>query len=118
MRQFGRSRPALAAGLTARLFAFRARWLRRSKRPGSKRLRPVRNGAACSPKCLTGLRKRGYAVAIDRSDAKRGSFYRIQADEAGDDKAPAAHAEDGGANSAAARTKAWRHSKSHARRAA
>ena len=67
---------------------------------------------------LTGLRKRGYAVAIDRSDAKRGSFYRIQADEAGDDKAPAAHAEDGGANSAAARTKAWRHSKSHARRAA
>jgi hypothetical protein len=26
---------------------------------------------------LTGLRKRGYAVAIDRSDDKRGSFYRI-----------------------------------------
>jgi Protein of unknown function (DUF3489) len=25
---------------------------------------------------LTGLRKRGYAVAIDRSDDKRGSFYR------------------------------------------
>jgi uncharacterized protein DUF3489 len=28
---------------------------------------------------LTGLRKRGYAVAIDRSDDKRGSFYRIPA---------------------------------------
>ena len=32
---------------------------------------------------LTGLRKRGYAVAIDRSDDKRGSFYRIPADETG-----------------------------------
>jgi Protein of unknown function (DUF3489) len=31
---------------------------------------------------LTGLRKRGYAVAIDRSDDKRGSFYRIPAGEA------------------------------------
>jgi hypothetical protein len=30
---------------------------------------------------LTGLRKRGYAVAIDRSDDKRGSFYRIPAAE-------------------------------------
>ena len=28
---------------------------------------------------LTGLRKRGYAVAIDRSDDTRGSFYRIPA---------------------------------------
>jgi hypothetical protein len=28
---------------------------------------------------LTGLRKRGYAVAIDRSDDNRGSFYRIPA---------------------------------------
>jgi hypothetical protein len=32
---------------------------------------------------LTGLRKRGYAVAIDRSDEKRGSFYRIPAGETG-----------------------------------
>jgi Protein of unknown function (DUF3489) len=32
---------------------------------------------------LTGLRKRGYAVAIDRSDDKRGSFYRIPAGESG-----------------------------------
>jgi hypothetical protein len=30
---------------------------------------------------LTGLRKRGYAVTIDRSDEKRGSFYRIPAGE-------------------------------------
>ena len=26
---------------------------------------------------LTGLRKRGYAVTLDRSDAERGSVYRI-----------------------------------------
>jgi hypothetical protein len=32
---------------------------------------------------LTGLRKRGYAVGIDRSDDKRGSFYRISAGETG-----------------------------------
>ncbi len=50
-----RAEPA-GVRLTARLFAFRARWLRRSKRPGSKRLRPVRNGAACSPKCRGGDR--------------------------------------------------------------
>jgi hypothetical protein len=29
---------------------------------------------------LTGLRKRGYAVAINRSDNDRGSFYRIKAE--------------------------------------
>jgi hypothetical protein len=38
---------------------------------------------------LTGLRKRGYAVAIDRSDDKRGSFYRIPADRVGEYNAPA-----------------------------
>ena len=38
---------------------------------------------------LTGLRKRGYAVAIDRSDDKRGSFYRIPAGETGLDEGPA-----------------------------
>jgi len=32
---------------------------------------------------LTVLRKRGYAVAIDRSDDTRGSFYRIPAGETG-----------------------------------
>jgi hypothetical protein len=30
---------------------------------------------------LTGLRKRGYAVTIDRSDKERGSTYRAQSDE-------------------------------------
>jgi hypothetical protein len=30
---------------------------------------------------LTGLRKRGYALALDRSDARRGSAYRIALDE-------------------------------------
>ena len=38
---------------------------------------------------LTGLRKRGYAVAIDRSDDKRGSFYRIPAGETGTVEGPA-----------------------------
>jgi uncharacterized protein DUF3489 len=38
---------------------------------------------------LTGLRKRGYAVAIDRSDDKRGSFYFIPADETGLAEGPA-----------------------------
>jgi hypothetical protein len=38
---------------------------------------------------LTGLRKRGYAVAIDRSDNKRGSFYRIPAGETGLIEGPA-----------------------------
>src|SRR5258708_38904595 len=46
---------------------------------------------------LTGLRKRGYAVAIDRSDEKRGSFYRIPAGEIG--------LADGLANSETARRK-------------
>ena len=38
---------------------------------------------------LTGLRKRGYAVAIDRSDDNRGSFYRIPAGETGLIEGPA-----------------------------
>ena len=38
---------------------------------------------------LTGLRKRGYAVAIDRSDDRRGSFYRIPAGETGFAEGPA-----------------------------
>jgi hypothetical protein len=31
---------------------------------------------------LTGLRKRGYAVALDRSDKQRGSTYRVRSDRA------------------------------------
>ena len=38
---------------------------------------------------LTGLRKRGFAVVIDRSDNKRGSFYRIPAGETGIVEGPA-----------------------------
>ncbi len=38
---------------------------------------------------LTALRKRGYAVAIDRSDDKRGSFYRIPAGGTGLAEGPA-----------------------------
>jgi Protein of unknown function (DUF3489) len=38
---------------------------------------------------LTGLRKRGYAVAINRSDDNRGSFYRIPAGETGLVEGPA-----------------------------
>jgi hypothetical protein len=37
---------------------------------------------------LTGLRKRGYAVAIDRSDDNRGSFYRIPGGETGPVEGP------------------------------
>jgi hypothetical protein len=37
---------------------------------------------------LTGLRKRGYAVVIDRADKARGSVYRIEPSEAGGDGAP------------------------------
>ena len=59
---------------------------------------------------LTGLRKRGYAVAIDRSDKKRGSFYRIPAGETGLVEAPA--------NSETARRKEQRRSEPKARRAA
>ena len=59
---------------------------------------------------LTGLRKRGYAVAVDRSDAKRGSFYRIPAGEAG----PAERS----ANSEMARRKEQGRSKPQAHQAA
>jgi hypothetical protein len=34
---------------------------------------------------LTGLRKRGYAIAIDRTDKRRGSVYRIEAMEVAED---------------------------------
>ena len=59
---------------------------------------------------LTGLRKRGYAVAIDRSDDKRGSFYRITAGETGLVEGPA--------NSATARRKEQGRSEPQAHQAA
>ena len=64
---------------------------------------------------VTGLRKRGYAVVIDRSE--RGSFYRIQADLSAGDRASVARQVEERANSAAARKPA-QHSRSRARRAA
>src|SRR5208337_2393059 len=36
---------------------------------------------------LTGLRKRGFALAIDRSEKKRGSIYRIEKDLAAENSA-------------------------------
>jgi len=59
---------------------------------------------------LTGLRKRGYAVAIDRSGGKRGSFYRIPEDETGLAEGPA--------NSETAHRKEQRRSKPQADQAA
>jgi hypothetical protein len=59
---------------------------------------------------LTGLRKRGYAVAIDRSDDRRGSFYRIPAGEAGLVEGPA--------NAETARRKEQGRSEPQAQRAA
>ncbi len=59
---------------------------------------------------LTGLRKRGYAVEIDRSDDKRGSFYRIRVRET--DLA------EGPASSETARRKEQRRSKPQAHQAA
>ena len=64
---------------------------------------------------LTGLRKRGYAVVIDRSE--RGSFYRIVADLTVGDRASVARPVEERANSAAARKPA-QHSRSRARRVA
>ena len=37
-------------------------------------------GCPIQPAVLTGLRKRGYAERLDRSDAERGSAYRIAVD--------------------------------------
>jgi hypothetical protein len=67
---------------------------------------------------LTGLRKRGYAVAIDRSDPVRGSFYRIKADRTVDDHAIAADSNDAQGNAASVPEKARRQSRLQARRAA
>src|SRR5271166_4501735 len=63
-------------------------------------------------------RKRGFKVAIDRSDNARGSFYRIQTDRSDDANAAAAADDEGRANSAAVRKKSSRSAKPQARRAA
>jgi len=66
---------------------------------------------------LTGLRKRGFAVAIDRSDKERGSTYRIKMDLAVEDGV-AGRADAVQANSEPHSKKAHRRAESKARRAA
>ena len=51
---------------------------------------------------LTALRKRGFALAIDRTDKERGSIYRIEKDSAAENSA-AAHFEVAQADSSLAR---------------
>ncbi len=67
---------------------------------------------------LTGLRKRGYTVEIDRSDDKRGSFYRILADRAGEDNPNVARLTEGPSSSETARGKEQRRLKPQAHQAA
>jgi uncharacterized protein DUF3489 len=64
---------------------------------------------------LTGLRRRGYAVAINRSDKERGSFYRIKAE---GDGGPDARPVEKPADSPTSQTLAERLSKPRVRRAA
>jgi Protein of unknown function (DUF3489) len=71
--------------------------------------------AHTSRAALTGLRKRGYAVAIDRSDKGRGSFYRIEAEGGG---GHAAHPLESPAHCPGSPNPAQRLPKSRARRAA
>ena len=61
---------------------------------------------------LTGLRKRGFALAIDRSDKERGSIYRIERDLAAENSA-AASPMSGRPNSEPASKKVHRHIKSN-----
>jgi hypothetical protein len=67
---------------------------------------------------LTGLRKRGYGVEIDRSDELRGSFYHIPGGPTGEDAAPAGSPAEEPANRAAARKAAQRRAKLRVPRAA
>jgi hypothetical protein len=67
---------------------------------------------------LTGLRKRGYAVTIDRSDKERGSIYHISSDPTVEGNSVVVHSEHAQATSAMDAKKAQRQAKSNARRAA
>ena len=66
---------------------------------------------------LTGLRKRGFAVALDRSDKERGSIYRIEKD-SNDRVATAPPTEAAEPNSEPASKKTHREANSKAHRAA
>jgi hypothetical protein len=67
---------------------------------------------------LTGLRKRGYAVTIDRSDKERGSIYRINSDPTLEDNSAVAPSENAQATTATVPKRAQRRAKSNVRRAA
>ncbi|HEX9170234.1 MAG TPA: DUF3489 domain-containing protein [Roseiarcus sp.] len=67
---------------------------------------------------LTGLRRRGYAVAIDRSDDERGSHYRIRTGRTDAAKAAAAPIARGRAKSRSGRKTSSRRGKRRARRSA
>ena len=72
---------------------------------------------ATSRAALTGLRKRGFAVALDRSDKERGSIYRIEKDP--NDRVAAALPTDAAEpNSETASKKTHREANSKAHRAA
>jgi hypothetical protein len=66
---------------------------------------------------LTGLRKRGFVTAIDRSDKKRGSIYRVERSPAAEDRA-AARSDVAQAEVASLSKKMRREAKPRARRAA
>jgi hypothetical protein len=66
---------------------------------------------------LTGLRKRGFVTAIDRSDKERGSIYRVERSPAAEDSA-AAHSDGAQAEVAPLSKKMRREAKPIARRAA
>lgn len=67
---------------------------------------------------LTGLRKRGNTVTIDRSHKERGSIYHISSDPTVEGNSVVVHSEDAQANSAMVRKKAQRQARSNTRRAA
>ena len=66
----------------------------------------------------TGLRKRGYAVTIDRSNKERGSIYRISSDPTVEGNAVVAYSGDAQANSTIVPKRVQRRATSSARRAA
>jgi hypothetical protein len=66
---------------------------------------------------LTGLRKRGFVTAIDRSDKERGSIYRVEGSPTAEDSA-AAHSGVAHADVAPLSTKMRREAKPKARRGA
>src|SRR5208337_2780991 len=66
---------------------------------------------------LTGLRKRGFATAIDRSDKERGSIYRVETGPAAEDSV-AAHSNVAQADVDSLSKKMRREAKPKARRAA